>query len=689
MKVQFQLKKNSLRGGTFKAFVQNLEVDVSRRLMTEQKLLLSAFEKRGTAIYKDIKVQSAMAKSTGEKFNDPRISARYVEVPSGYLLSKIKLCVQNGLGLVGWQLFWNADGCQTLESTARGKVIGTGLTEYDVVFKPNDYLVEVEYIAEGVVMTGIRFRTFFGAWSKFYGAKPSQLSKRYLLSSDMASLPDGDPGYVAASSKEEKYPGMPAHYIIGFGGLETNTRATCLHIVVRKIIQQNIFTYTWVNDAPGPIKRTRSELTEVDEEPGEVEFPMVASASETPSRPPSSSIGIRNAKLAKHLADLNSFWPLHGDSDSEYTPDPPITLSSSEEQFFDVIRMRIVEIKAAHARALQFARAIWTSCTLPRGPLASITKIQILTGFAKWFFEGLSKSLVVCPPGSDAAEGVYASIRTAQMQIEILDNRITGLTGSVKGMETSERFKPWYGKALLGPQLREAKKEYQDELRHLHEMRKDTQVKRSELIDKVHALKESIDLLLPRFELSTTVVGNFRLKIAGARYKSNLLEKMSLESLKEHLGGSRASAKNYTFQLSIADQEKLRRNKALNDTIAAAVDMAESLFKEEEAIDEMKKIRQQMYATGGVVSFADGDKSVGSTRPAPFQPMLSPLSKIPNAVANQVLTNDDFSYTQTQKKTFRKYVAVNPAWGNVSKRPISRQLSRTMPPLGSRNVKSS
>ena len=694
-KVQRLLRKVARNDISFKRFVREVKDDVGNRLLTEQKLLLNAFESRGTAQYRDVRVNSKMNKPPGEKFSDPRILTKRVDVPPGYLISKIKIAVQSGMGIVGWQLFWGADGCSLMEGTPRGKLIGSGITESEHVMKPHDYLMEVEYVSEGTVMTGIRFRSFFGNWSKYYGSKPNQLSKKFLLSSNMATLENGEQPWQAAGRLEEMYPGQPAHYIIGFGGIETSVRCTCLNVVSRVIIQHNIFTYHFVADAANVLKRQRSDISVEDDIVDEKEFELPPVTSATPSSRPSSSnraIGIRNAKLAKHLADLQELG-LNQDSDDDILGIPPLQLTPAEEQFFDVIRMRTVEVKAAQARALDFARSLWTSMTMRNSSCKSLTGIVVLKGLVRWFLEGLCKTLVRCPPGSEVATEMYAEVHSLQLQAEVLDNRILSYDNSIHAWQASERFKPWYGKALLGPQLRESKKVFLDELQAMKDVRSDFADRRRIITDQIEKLQDAALLVLPKFQLSQTVCKNFRLKIAAARYKSNLLEKMTLDSLKEHLGRGKGNFSNYTFQLSGLDMERIRQNKQLNDSLDEAVSAMDSLFEQDEALKHTKQVRQEMYAKGGIVSFAHGHTSVTPSRgrDSVFTPQ-SQSSKVPNTEANRILTKSDFSHTQTQRKTFRKFVAVNPVMGSVSKRPSKQtqkpMLSKTMPPLGSRSLRS-
>jgi len=662
-KCQVLLKKVAKKSLTFRKFVNVISADVATRLMTEQKLLLSAFEKRGTFVYKDVKVKSKMNTIPGERFSDPKISTPdKVSVPAGYNLIKIKVAVQHGLGIVGWQLFWGADCCIPMESPVRGKISGSGITQLEFVMKPNDFLVEVEYIAEGNVMTGIRFKTFYNGWSRWLGNRANQLSKKYRLSSSMAELDAKDGRYKPGGWKESLYPGMPWDYIIGFGGTETSVRATCMSIVTRKVTLQHIFSYNWVGELSCSTKRNRAETVpenENDEEPGATVFPPIVS-----SQPTSVSFN-KKEELERHLSDLQSECSVELDDDGA---EPDITLSPSEEQFFDVVRMRSVEIKAAQVRALGFARRVWSSMKHRRDPVYHwFTSINILTGLTRWFLESLCKSLVAAPDDANLVAKLYDLCHVAQVELEILDARLAGAEGTLAATEASERLKPWYGKALLGPQLRQLKKEFHDNIKDQKDALIEMEQKRLQLEARIEKLDEAADRKLPRFQLSATVCKNFRQKIGAARYKSNLLEKMSLESLKEHLGGKSSSSE--VFKLSDADQERIRLAKQRNAVVASEMDTLLNVVDDNDEL--LRSSKASTSAREDLVTPSLGKRDVTQR--------VRAEDKIPNAVANSIIVRDDFTFVQTQKKTYRKHLAVNPGWGAISK----PKLSQTMPPIKS------
>jgi hypothetical protein len=647
-KSQSLLKRNAKKTLNFRGFILAFEKEIQTRTLAEQKLLLTAFEARGLLRHRDIAVISNIAKISGEKFSDPKpLSSiqEYSSVHTGYNISKVRVALQTGLGIVGWQTFWSADCCLPTESPPRGKLAGTGITTHDFFLKPHDFLVEVEYIGEGAVMIGIRFCTFYNGWSKWIGNKGNTLSKRYRLSASMAEFSIKDNPYKPGGPKEVRHPGLPWDYIIGFGGLESSVRATCLSIIVRKVQSQNVFSYHWVDDAVEVTKRKIAHKNNQGNSDDSSVLPVIG----TIQRPMSASQK-RNADLLQHLTDLQC------DAASEVSEiiADGNNLRPCEEQLFDIIRMRAVELKAAERRALVFARRLWSSVKLRQDPTISvICNIGVLIGLTRWFMEALGKSLVETPDDPATVSQLYTEIHYANVEAEILQNRINSSIGSLEATEASEATKPWYGKALLGPQLRSQKKAFSDGIRDMKEALAEMQRKQIRVANNIVRLHEEADRKLPRFQLSLTVCNNMRLKMAAARYKSNLLEKMSLESLKEHLGGKAASEGE--FEMSESDHERLRESKNLrNQPVHTQVDLL--LQNTTDHLEEISLTRQTIRGARNHVA--------DNGRPS---------------------SGEDFVH-QAQRKTYRKTIAVNPKWsqspGQARLKPNTISLLKIRLPTG-------
>jgi hypothetical protein len=703
-KSQVLLKKVAKKLVNFKSFLQTTESDVEIRTMTEQKLMLTAFENRGSLQYQDLFTFSTMPKIVGERFCDPKpsiVSASVTSaaplmegkkssaiVPSGFNISKIKIALQSGLGIVGWQIFWSADCCLPIESSIRGKVVGSSVTQVEYHLKQFDYLLEIEYCTEGAVMVGIRFFTFLTGWSKWIGNRGNQLSKKYRLNCSMANGDSEAPVYKPSGQREIRSPGMPWEYIIGFCGIESTVRATSMGIVVRRISLQNIFSYHWVNESAYFTKlKHANELLQLQSRNQDDPLTLPAILSSSTSnvgitttatfRPPSPSER-RSMDLLRHLSDLQTEFGFQSETDHlDVDETPSQLLSASEEQFFDVVRMRSVEIKAAESRALRFARHLWTNMKIRfHSDLHVFSNIRILKPLVHWFLESLCKSLVPKPDDPTLISKLYTSIHYGQVELEILENRLINAVSSIETTEASEIHKPWYGKVLLGPQLRSQKKTFHEHILSLKENQSMIESKILTVNQNILRLQEETETKMPKFCLSISLCGNFRLKINAARYKSNLLEKMTLESLKEHLGGgggggagggkggnssSSVLSSNTNGGLSESEEEKI---KALRSKLSQHDHDFElkSLFQvTQEHEEEIRHSRRSVAELYEKTSF-------------PFVQLRS--ISAPAGVTDETVPGGgaltDPSSIHFRKKSFRKSVAVNPNWGNTSASPTNQ-----------------
>lgn len=448
-KSQSLLKKCAKKSVNFKSFITTTESDIELRTMTEQKLMLTAFENRGTLQYNDINVNSSMPKITGDKFSDPKptyplnyeCKSDHTIIPTGFSLSKIKIAIQNGLGIVGWQLFWSADCCVPIESLIRGKVVGNSIIQHEYLIKQFDFLLEVEYCTEGAVIVGIRFFTYLTGWSKWIGNRGNQLSKKYRLNCNNAESIPNESKYKSSGYQETISPGMPSEYIIGFSGLESTVRATGLGIIVRRVSLQNIFSYHWVNESiyftklkqANELSMSTSNFKDsidgINEDNingitsttgsnsinnnnnnsnnnnnnNQTILPAINGANSSSivnsnnnyfNNRPLSASQRRSMDLIRHLSDLQteqfpsslSNKTIHNETDylDSIESNMPI-LKPSEEQFFDVIRMRSVEIKSAQIRALNFARNLWSNIKIRlHSEYYIFSTIKVLTPFIKW-----------------------------------------------------------------------------------------------------------------------------------------------------------------------------------------------------------------------------------------------------------------------------------------------------------------
>ncbi len=133
-------------------------------------------------------------------------------------------------------------------------------------------------------------------------------------------------------------------------------------------------------------------------------------------------------------------------------------------QFFDVLRMRSMEIDAAFNRAEKFARKLWTSKFVQDSPsLSKLVRVKIISGLAKWYFNGINRLLIRVCPTELQGQAIIKKSRNLHTKATNLHLRADAKRQEVQLLEESEH--PWTGKAMLTPQDREMRKEYQRKLK--------------------------------------------------------------------------------------------------------------------------------------------------------------------------------------------------------------------------------
>lgn len=681
------MKREGLKALSFKRFVSDTINDIAERTMLEQILLLTAFERRGELVHKDIRVKSEQPAVEGVRFSEPkpfRLNSppciAKEGVPAGYTLSKIRVAIQAGMGLIGFQCFWGATAARSIESKIRGKMFGGGIINSDFVIPPGDFLMDVEYICEGNALIGIRFKTFFQPWSRWIGKKATKLSKRYMMSANDASLDaqDAHLEYKSGGIKEDQYPGVPQQYIIGFGGVETAARITCLHVIVRKVTSQHVFSYSWVQS-----------VQEEDEEDNDEEAPNSPAGSQGSSRsgsrlPPlvpkdeaTQREELRNQMLSRFhkLGDESA-----ADEDVHELEVKEVSLSSAEEQFFDVIRMRAVEVKAAEARALKFARSVWKSMDLRMHESLSVaTEIGVLSGLTRWFLEGLCKSLVKMPEDRDLADKLSEDMHQNRLDLENIDSVLKADEGNIQAKKAEAAQQPWFNRSLLSPAMRAMKKTYQAELKALVGVLEKSKEEKQRLLTRKEQLRIKSEVHLPHIQLTIGVINNMNLKIKASAYKRHLLQSMPLETLKSQLGG--VSEQAYHFKLSEAALERIREGKA---RVRQPQDQVARLLQEEEAggAGEEERLRQSRLLYGERPSTdIDPDELASELlqmwRPPSRGALHEAKNKDFHEEPERVLMSQDFTFQPSKAKTFRKSHAVNPIGGVQPRRASQQSRSKT------------
>ena len=125
-KFNFYQMKDGKTALNFKNFMRDFKVEAELRSTTEQRILSESFENRGTQDFKDIlaplasenKLPAIMSRFDGKHFMDPIPEALLspdggqTSLPGGFKFSKLRLVLQEHMGIIGWQVVWSGDSCE-------------------------------------------------------------------------------------------------------------------------------------------------------------------------------------------------------------------------------------------------------------------------------------------------------------------------------------------------------------------------------------------------------------------------------------------------------------------------------------------------------------------------------------------------------------------------------------------------
>lgn len=609
---------------SFKSFSEAFITQANARISTEQRMLSDSFETRGTQIFTDIRapdrnhpiIPPIMARLDGKTFSDPHINTadgRSVAIPGGYKLSRIKFSFQTGYGILGWQLFWSADGAKEIESAQRGSWHSMALVVHEFTIPKDDFVIGVDYLYDGPVIVGIRLKLLSAGYTQWIGGKTSLSTLSLSLDAHIIPREEFEDDRDANLDPDEKEdPALPYNIVIGFTGVMNDSKATCLGLVIRKIRKQHLFSYTWIGDVLNRLEAEKSHLAVANKSsnisidiksipthisPKKVKEFETNDGGSTIQDSLTMSIvpqgrGIHSENVATYSKDVSmlefnddnssiesnvtemidnnntsrgvvtntllnednnhenqSFNPLNNkkarerreavsigilsNNNSEVLLENSIVndgLSSSEVQFFDIIRMRTTELSHSLQRANQFSRRIWTDKDLKLHPVyGKLISIRIVAGLTSWYFNALSKRLIPLSTTEKPALNLLKKSRYQISKADTLRNRIRMMSLHLDELIKTKQL--WTGKALLSPQERQLKKEY---LQRIESIKAEiTILKSSESNLRIVAAVDEQKglLLLPKIILSRYVVNNFKLKLEAARHKESLLQRMTLGKL--------------------------------------------------------------------------------------------------------------------------------------------------------------
>lgn len=670
-KFTFIQMKAAKAAPSFRKFLLEYQTIVTRRMTREQRIMIDAFEGRGTCDYGDVVAPESrddpcmpglMRRLDGAQFRDPHPfnerEHNHLEppLPGGFRLAKIRINYQDFNGNVeasvtGWQVVWAADGLPDIEGPKRGKWKGAAMSVQELVIPKHDFVMGIEYLYEGTAILGVRIKMFFAGFSRWLGGRPTMSSLSVMLDVEKAPVFAFERDYKSAGRDETENPAMPRAFVIGFTGFEHDRKVSGMGLVVRKIRDQHVFSYTWVKDAinkqsaggAGPV--TEFNVRGVGGEDGDSQatigvqtlpaivdpnmatfqrgepsvsesltadhsFPQIVDSQPGKDAAPGetaddmSSIGqgsLANAPEAAAGAAGEGTGGTQGgkggDAGSvgdETVMDPTavMELLSSEEQFFDVLRMRTMETHTARGRAEGFARRLWQSKALRSDPqLSKLTGINIIAPLTRWLFQAICKRLVRSTPTELQGEELLDESREKKAQEERLNRQ--ALAAALKMNEFKAKPQAWQQLKILGPKDRAAKKLFNEEVRLMALNVNNLREKALDLRElSAQLLKEGKDLL-PRMQLSEYTCENIRLKIAAARHKETLLERMDMNAIKKALSGG--DAKN--SELSEVSMEMIRSSLAEERPKTSGVITLEDVIESEMARNDKPPTRTSASIT--------------------------------------------------------------------------------------------
>lgn len=348
-------------------------------------------------------------------------------------------------------------------------------------------------------------------------------------------------------------------------------------LVVRKIKEQHIFSYYWVNDSVGRIlaesvQEKESLHLDTNTLPSFVnlEGKVDTTKDESLTLPSDLNSGkiIHNictiiiANYNYYIAVLPSI-DLKGGStstsvsgsktgtsrpqsqsvrskDTNNTKKPnDKQLTRSEEQFFDVVRMRMTEVQVASKRVENFARHMWNSKEVRASPLVkTLVNVNIIAPLSKWYFNAINRRLVRASPTEPKGMAMFTDARRSWIKADNLVRRAQTLLLITQHLEQTPQ--PWQKLSMLGPKERGEKERWKANIKARYNEIEDVKKEAEEWREEGYVLKRASKNLMSRMELSDYVFNNIKIKILASRHKESLLERMDMETIKVALIGDSA-----------------------------------------------------------------------------------------------------------------------------------------------------
>jgi len=299
---------------------------VNTRLNLETKLLCNAFDERGTYIFEDTKTDMVGLNSLDSLglFEDP-------EACCGAKVEQVQVFVSDGM-VTGLQMYMQSGPPASL-TRWKNPIYGSGpsesvsktTTHTFALQLPDEQLLAIEGFAmEDVVGGKIRFHTTMNRVSAWFGKGDKGVY--FKLPETLDSLGN--------SAFEDEH-------IIGLYGRQSDICILSLGVIVRQIVQRNVFTNCWMDRAD---HRFESDTLDIASEEDII-------------------------KMQGHV-DLQ--------------------LQLHQRQFQSVVEIREADIERAKDRALKFAKFVRNSNDVP----VALRKVNVISKLTDWFFNSQSKGLI-------------------------------------------------------------------------------------------------------------------------------------------------------------------------------------------------------------------------------------------------------------------------------------------------------
>lgn len=567
----FKYKQDALHEQTFKQFMVRLMEGGKTRALSEQRMLVTAFEARGSLQCVDVRapaspdkkgISLSMQRADGVRVADPPLEDTWKDtlgtsIPAGFRLTKIRIVSQHSYGIVGWQMQWGADSMPNRSGKRRGKWLGGQLNFEEIDIPQNDFVVGIDYTYEGSTTIALRLRLLTHGLTKWYGLKTSRsvLTMSLSAKNDSPVLPFEE-NFRSAGRDELEKPAYPRNYVIGLACHDNGVRITNFQLVTRKVDTQDVFSYTWVDDGVRRLEeRLAKEAALAAEIAEEARLEKLAAMMEAGGVAMPSVDDSLPAIAPVVVEESDSEDELDAPADNETEDD--VVISRHEEEFFDVIRMRNGEVSEAQRRAEQLARRIWRSYELrdPGHPMAPLTTVRVVSAICFWLFSTVSKRLSAYPVHEKRAVALLQEGRIKALQSEVFDRRAFGLREMAENLAVAQY--PWTGMKLVPPALKKQKMAMLDQIKTFKSDSKLFVKTAEDMRINSDELQLEGRLLMPRLQLSIYVTANYRIKVEAARHKASLLEQMDLRTMKNALCGGAAEGGLSEDEMSLLRQSML------------------------------------------------------------------------------------------------------------------------------------